>query len=139
MNSRTQTVPNHIDQHRDVRWGWDAIGVITAIVGLLVAIAGGGLAAWITLSNQVAANRAEQLMDRTNLASAVRLAIAENDKASGYVTRQEWTQHNADVAEALKTTQAENRRLLQFLVEGDRYNRRVLSMIDLTGAKKDDR
>lgn len=120
---------------REHVWGWDVIlPRAVSILGIAAALWAG--IAWCnSITYQIAVARSEQLSAAANLPDKIAAAIAANDKSSPYVTRIEWNEHNADVAKALQEARAEDRRLLQYLVAGDRYNRRILSSLDIMKAK----
>jgi len=129
---RTRSINHDPNDDREHVQGWDRllpqIVSVTTVLGTLWA----GISWANSLSTQMAVIRADQL----NVPDKIAAAIAADGKANPYVTRKEWQEKNADVTKALELNQAENRRLFGYLIEGDRYNRRVLSSIDLTGAKE---
>jgi len=103
MGLRTQTVPNHVDGHRDVRWGID---VKIALVGLILTIifAAGGvvwaLSAKLTsleekqAATQAAARDAKLAAEAVALDLAAKYATAQTVHAT-FLTRDEFYKYMA--------------------------------------------
>lgn len=98
---RTQTVPNHVDGHRDVKWGMDAkialAGVILGLIGTFITLAGGiwYFAAKLTsMEERLAATQSS--LHELNSDLKVRIDEAAKQHAS-FVTRDELEDRLADV------------------------------------------
>lgn len=81
---RTQTVQNHREGVRDVKWGWDAIGVVCAVV---IAVVGG--------ASTVVAQLSKLETAVTDLRGEFDKRVAESVKIhEGFVPRKEYEAHN---------------------------------------------
>jgi hypothetical protein len=135
VNRRTQTVPNHDHGKRDVKWGWDAVGALVAILALLSGI----LFDRISIEHRLSTPPVQTEEQRAALVNAVKAAIAESDRLNDWATRRELREALGDVEHELADTNVKVGAALSRLNSIDERQRHALGMIEkLPGAREDD-
>ena len=93
LRLRTQTVPNHVSGHRDMKWGLDVLIPLSALFA-------GGFAAWVSLRVDVQAVKTQRESDEIVLEKRIDLRVRTLDEDRP--TRREFDEIHNEVQEVAK-------------------------------------